>query len=59
MNLSMGKYLNDSLKMSVKAVDTRSFISGLMNGKPGCQALLIRKSAIDSITIRPPSRSVI
>lgn len=44
----MGKYLNDSLKMSVNAVLTKSFINGLRNGNPGCHILLIKKSATPS-----------
>lgn len=51
MKFSIGKYRNDSLKISVKAVLTRSFINGFKNGKPGCHTLLIRKSAAVSILI--------
>ena len=57
MNFSIGKCLNDSLKMSVKADETRSSISGFMKGKNGCQVAFIRKSAIDSSTTLPLNRS--
>jgi hypothetical protein len=53
---STGKYRNDSLKISVKAVDTRSLTSGKIKGKLGAQKLLIAKSATDSKTFRPPRR---
>lgn len=45
---STGKYLNDSLNISVNAVLTKSLINGRTNGKPGCHMLLIRKSAVFS-----------
>ena len=37
--------------MSVNAVLTKSLIRGLINGNDGCQALFMKKSAIDSIKI--------
>lgn len=59
MIFSTGKYRKESLKISVKAVDTRSFIKGLMKGKAGCHALLMKKPATFSITLMPPKRSLI
>lgn len=41
----MGKYRNESLKISVNAVLTKSFINGRTNGKPGLHMLFIIKSA--------------
>ena len=57
MNFSIGKYLNESLKISVNAEETKSSISGFMNGKNGCQVVFIRKSAIDSSTTAPLNKS--
>lgn len=55
---SRGKYLKESLKMSVNAVDTKSLISGLISGKTGCHALLMKKPTTFSITLIPPNRSL-
>lgn len=57
INFSNGKYLNESLKISVNADETRSSISGFINGKNGCHVVFIRKSAIDSSTTLPLKRS--
>lgn len=48
----MGKYLNDSLKISVNAVETKSLISGRTNGKPGRHILFMKKSAVFSVRKR-------
>lgn len=47
----MGKYRNDSLKMSVNAVLTKSLINGRTNGKPGFHILFMRKSAVFSVNL--------
>lgn len=44
IKFSNGKNLNDSLNMSVKAVETRSFMSGFTKGNPSFQVALIKKS---------------
>lgn len=48
MKLSRGKSLKEWLQMSVKAVLTRSLMSGLMTAKPGFHVALISLSNMRS-----------
>lgn len=50
MKLSIGKSLKEVVQMSVKAVLTRSLMSGRITAKPGFHVALIKRSNMRSVT---------
>ena len=56
MIFSKGKFWKALPKISVKAEETRSLISGRVTIKPGCQAPLMMRSRMPSRTSRPYRR---
>lgn len=48
--VSKGKFWKSLFKISVKAVETRSLMTGLSTRNPGCHAVLINRSNMFSVT---------